>query len=94
MPTGVPGMGIGAWAKRAYAHFIFFGHGQSGHWKKGGQAGKSGHGHDHFPSLAYTYTGCARDLVTAEKCSTGHKYEPVPEIMVPNDTLFYSLKGW
>jgi len=30
-------------------------------------------------------------LVTAEKCSTGHKYEPVPEIMVPNDTLFYSL---
>ena len=41
------------------------------------------------------YTGCARDLVTAEKCSTSHKYEPVPEIMVPNDTLFYSLKeGW
>ena len=42
-------------------------------------------------SFVSGYTRCARDLVTAEKCSTGHKYEPVPEIMVPNDTLFYSL---
>ena len=31
--------------------------------------------------LQYRYTGYVRGLVMAEKCSTGHKYELVPEIM-------------
>ena len=51
MPAGAPGMEIVAQASRHLPVLFLSGNGQGGHGKKSGQAGKTGYGHAHCPSL-------------------------------------------
>ena len=51
VPAGAPGMEIVARASGHLPVLFLSGNGQGGHGKNSGQAGNTGHGHAHCPSL-------------------------------------------